>query len=198
MHKLLGFSVHMEDWAIKAPFRITGYLWKSYKLNVVELRDGDHVGRGESAPVHNLNETAEGVYQQIEAAAPAIERGINHEALLERMPPGSARNAVDCALWDLEAKRAGKSIWDLTGIKPHPVSTTFTIGIENTPEEMARRASQASIYPILKIKVNEDRPVECVAAIRAARPEARLTVDANQGWTFEQLQEFATRLKALD
>jgi L-alanine-DL-glutamate epimerase-like enolase superfamily enzyme len=155
------------------------------------------VGRGEGTPVHNLSETVQSAHSQIEAAAGAIERGIDRETLLETMPPGSARNAVDCALWDLEAKRSGKSIWDLTGISPRRLMTAFTIGIQETPEAMAARAREASIYPILKIKVDRDRPIERVAAIRTVRPDARLTVDANQGWTFGELKQFAPRLHEL-
>jgi L-alanine-DL-glutamate epimerase-like enolase superfamily enzyme len=101
-------------------------------------------------------------------------------------------------MWDLEAKSSGQSIWALTGIAPQPVTTTYTLGIEATPEEMAARAVEASILPILKIKVDADRPVERLAAIRAARPEARLVVDANRSWTFAQLEECAPRLAALD
>jgi L-alanine-DL-glutamate epimerase-like enolase superfamily enzyme len=197
MRSPLVLSAHIEEWATTIPFRITGYSWNSYHVTVVELNDGKYLGRGESTPVHYLGETAGSAYRQIEAAATEIERGMDREILLETMPPGSARNAVDCALWDLEAKRSGRNIWDLTGISPQPLITSFTIGIEDPPEAMAARAREASDYPTLKVKVDKDRPVERVAAIRAARPDARLTVDANQGWTFEQLQEFAPRLHDL-
>jgi L-alanine-DL-glutamate epimerase-like enolase superfamily enzyme len=193
----LRLSVHTEDWVTRIPFRISGYLWNSYTVNVVELTDGRHVGRGESTPVHNLHETADGVRAQIEAAAADIELGRGRENLLRRMPPGSARNAVDCALWDLEAKRSGKNIWDLTGINPKPVASSFTIGLEDTPQEMAARAAEASTHQTLKIKLDEYLPVERIAAIRKARPEARLTVDVNQAWTFAQLQEFAPKLGQL-
>jgi L-alanine-DL-glutamate epimerase-like enolase superfamily enzyme len=197
MPAALQLSVHIEEWPTQHPFRITGHTWNSYRVNVVELTDGVHVGRGESTPVHNLHETADSVYAQIEAATADIVRGIHRQALLESMPPGSARNAVDCALWDLEAKRSARSIWELTGITPRPVATSFTVGIEDTPQEMAARAAAASTYPTLKIKLNADRPVERVAAVRAARPDARLTVDANQGWSFAELQAYAPGLHAL-
>jgi L-alanine-DL-glutamate epimerase-like enolase superfamily enzyme len=195
---LRHLSVHVEKWKTKIPFRITGHTWDAFSVVVVELTDGVHQGRGEGLPVYYLHETVEKLHQQIEAAGREIERGIDRLDLLELMPPGGARNAVDSALWDLEAKCSGKTIWELTGIKPKPVSTVFTIGLEDSPEKMAARAIDASIYPILKIKVNDDRPVERVAAIRTARPDARLTVDANQGWTFEQLVEVAPRLAKLD
>jgi L-alanine-DL-glutamate epimerase-like enolase superfamily enzyme len=198
MRPSLNLSVHIEDWASRIPFRITGHRWDSHKVVVVELAAGDHRGQGEGLPVYYLNETVDSLYQQIEAAAGEIERGVHREALLKLMPPGGARNAVDSALWDLEAKRSGKTIWELTGIEPKSVTTVFTIGIEDTPEIMAARAVEASMYPLLKIKVDKDRPVERVAAIRAARPDATLTVDANQGWTFEQLEEVVPKLMELD
>lgn len=97
-------------------------------------------------------------------------------------------NALDCALWDLECKRSGKSIWQLTGIDPKPVTTVFTIGIESTPEAMAAKAAAASDSPILKIKLDDHLPFEKLTAIRSARPDAKLVVDANQGWNFELLQ----------
>jgi L-alanine-DL-glutamate epimerase-like enolase superfamily enzyme len=193
----LRLSVHTEEWVTRIPFRIAGYLWNNYRVNVVELTDGKHVGRGESTPVHNLLETAEGVCAQIEAATADIELGIDRDNLRRRMPPGSARNAVDCALWDLEAKRSGNSIWDLTGITPKPVASSFTIGLEDTPQEMAARAAAASTYQTLKIKLDKHLPVERIVAIRKVRPEARLTVDVNQAWTFAELQEFAPKLEEL-
>jgi L-alanine-DL-glutamate epimerase-like enolase superfamily enzyme len=197
MPSSLHLSVHIEEWASKIPFRIAGFSWNTFKVVLVELSDGKHVGRGEGLPVYYLHETVDGLYRQIEGAAGQIERGIDREALLKLLPAGGARNAVDSALWDLEAKCHGRTIWELTGIEPRSVATAFTIGIEDTPEAMASRAIEASIYPILKIKVGEDRPVERVAAIRAARPDAGLVVDANQGWTFEQLFEVAPKLAEL-
>src|SRR5215213_291884 len=114
MTSSLRLSVHIEEWATKIPFRITGLTRNSFKMVVVEFTDGQYVGRGEGLPVHYLKETVESLSQQIEAAAPQIERGVDRQALLELMPPGAARKAVDTALWDLEAKRSGKTIWELT------------------------------------------------------------------------------------
>lgn len=194
MSPQLQLSTHIEDWQMKIRFRIAGHLWDRNKVVVVELTDGKHTGRGEGMPVHYLDESVESLYLSIESVGEEIGRGIDREALLELMPPGGARNAVDCALWDLEAKKSGKNIWELTGIEPKSVITAFTIGIEDTPEAMAARAKEASIYPFLKIKVDQDRPVERLAAIRAARPDANLMVDANQAWTFEQLLNVSPKL----
>ena len=192
-----SLSVHVEEWTLKNPFRIAGHSWTSYKVNVVEVSDGTHVGRAESTAIPYLGESAESVFGQINEISSAIERGVNQETLLEMMPAGSARNAVDCALWDLQAKQSGRTIWELVGITPRPLPTAFTIGIEETPAMMADRARQATNHHILKIKVDTDRPLERVAAIRAMRPEARLTVDANQAWTFDQLRDLAPRLVEL-
>jgi L-Ala-D/L-Glu epimerase len=194
MSSLLHLSLHIEEWQMKIPFRITGHLWDVNRVVVVELTDGRHSGRGEGMPVYYLDESVESLCRDIWSVAGEIGRGIDREALLKLMSPGGARNAVDCALWDLEAKKSGKNIWELTGIRPKPVITVFTIGIEDSPEAMAARAKEASNYPILKIKVNEDRPAERLAAIRAARPDAGLMVDANQAWTFEQLLDVSPKL----
>jgi L-alanine-DL-glutamate epimerase-like enolase superfamily enzyme len=105
---------------------------------------------------------------------------------------------VDCALWDLECKRSGKSVWALTGITPAPVTTVFTIGLEPTPEAMAAKAAAAGNAPVLKIKLDGDRPFEKLAAIRAARPDARLVVDANQSWDFDLLRDVLPKCAALD
>jgi L-Ala-D/L-Glu epimerase / N-acetyl-D-glutamate racemase len=133
----------------------------------------------------------------VEAVAPEIRRGINREELQSLLPAGGARNAVDCALWDLDCKKAGKTIWQLTGIEPGPVTTVFTIGLEPTPEAMAAKAAAAADAPVLKVKLNADRPWERLSAIRAARPDAAIVVDANQGWDFALLQEVVPKCATL-
>jgi L-alanine-DL-glutamate epimerase-like enolase superfamily enzyme len=128
---------------------------------------------------------------QVETLGGALAAGIDRAALQSLLPPGGARNAIDCALWDLEAKASGRSIWELTGVAPKPLVTVFTIGLEPEPEEMARKAAAAMRQSLLKVKLDGDRPVERLRGIRAARPDARIVVDANQGWTFAQLQAVA-------
>ncbi len=185
----MKLGLHIEEWALRQPFRITGSTWTHSRCIVVTLTNGGVSGRGEAQGVYYLGETAESMCAQVEAVAAEIERGIDRPALQDLLPPGGARNAVDCALWDLECKRSGKTIWDLTGIEPRPARTVYTIGIEDTPEAMAARAAEAADAPLLKIKLDGDRPYEKLAAIRAARPDAELVVDANQGWTPEQLRD---------
>jgi L-alanine-DL-glutamate epimerase-like enolase superfamily enzyme len=191
------FGVHIERWPTIRPFRITDTTWHSFDSVVVEVSVEGRVGRGEALGVYYLKETADSLAIQIEAMADNIRAGIDRLALQDLMPPGGARNALDCALWDLEAKLSGKTIWDLTGVSPKPLETVFTIGLEPTPEEMAGKAAAAAGHPLLKIKLNDDRPLERLKAIRAARPDARIVVDANQAWTFATLRTLAPEFAAL-
>ena len=184
----LKLDVHGEVWPAIVPFRITGVTFVSFQSIVVEVCDGRHVGRGEALGVYYLNETMASMLEQVEVLRPRIEQGIDRAELQTLLPPGGVRNAVDCALWDLEAKSTGQAIWSLSGVAPTELQTVFTIGMEDTPEQMAAKATAANA-DLLKIKLNNDRPVERLRAIRAARPDARLVVDANQGWDIAQLHE---------
>jgi L-alanine-DL-glutamate epimerase-like enolase superfamily enzyme len=174
---------------LKQPFRISGEVWTTAESVVVRLQENGHVGRGEAQGVSYTGETVASMMTQIDAVADAVESGITRADLIDLLPSGGARNAIDCALWDLEAKRSGKSIWELTGIEPNPVTTVFTIGIEDTPEQMADKARAASVYPVLKVKLDSNMPYERLAAIRRARPDAIIVADVNQGWSFAQLTE---------
>ncbi|MFQ5982522.1 MAG: N-acetyl-D-Glu racemase DgcA [Woeseiaceae bacterium] len=194
----MKLSAHIEEWQLKQPFRITGMEMLTSSTLVVQLSDAKSVGSGEAQGVFYLDETAESMLAEVAGIADEVRHGISREDLLELLPAGGARNAVDCALWDLEAKQTGKTIWQLTGIDPRPVTTVFTIGLEATPEAMADKAAAAARYPILKIKLDADRPYERLAAIRASRPDAELVVDANQGWSFELLREVLPRCVDLE
>ncbi|MDX2416553.1 MAG: dipeptide epimerase [Xanthomonadales bacterium] len=194
----MDFSIHITDWELTQPFRISGFEWINSRCLVVQLGYGGFVGRGEAQGIFYLDETAESIFEQAHAVAPEIRKGISREQLQDLLPAGGARNAIDCAMWDLECKRAGKTIWQLTGIDPKPVTTVYTIGLEDSPEAMAAKASAAADAPILKIKLSNHMPYEKLAAIRAARPDAVLVVDANQGWSFDQLQEVLPKCVDLD
>ncbi len=185
----MKLSAHIEEWQLEKPFRIAGSEWLTSRSVVVTLSSDGVVGNGEGQGVFYLNESAESMIEQVFAVASQIESGASREELLEILPAGGARNAIDCALWDLEAKKSGRSIWELTAISPSPVTTVFTIGLEDTPEKMAANAKAASQYPILKIKLDGDQPIARLAAIRAARPDARIVIDANQGWNFDKLND---------
>jgi L-Ala-D/L-Glu epimerase len=193
----MSLRCEIEAWPLKRTFRITGHALETVNVLVVSIGLDGHVGRGEAAGVYYFGEDAASMLRQIENVRREVEAGVDREALRSLLSAGGARNALDCALWDLEAKRSGKSVWELTNIAPRAVTTFFTLGIESTPQLMAERAEEASAYPILKIKVDSDQPVERVAAIRAVLPDATLVVDANQGWSFAQLTEFAPKLADL-
>ena len=190
-------NLHTETWNYQQTFRIAGRSIEGKTFILVELSAQGKVGRGEAWMVYYNGETIDSVISDIESLIPDLEKGLSREELQQRLPAGGARNALDLALWDLECKLSGQSIWQLTGIAPKPIATAFTLGIEDTPKEMADKAKLAAPYPLLKIKLDSDRPVERIEAIRAARPDVRLIIDVNQGWSFEQLKDVAPALKTL-
>jgi L-Ala-D/L-Glu epimerase len=184
-------SVHFERWPTVRPFRISGKTWDHFESVVVELERDGVVGRGEALGVYYLDETPDTLLAQISEKAEWIKNDISRARLQYLLPPGGARNAIDCALWDLEAKSGGSSVWNISGVKPKTLETVLTIGIEETPQEMAVKADAASAYGLLKIKLDGSRPAERLEAIRRSRPDARIVVDANQGWSFNQLVQLA-------
>jgi L-alanine-DL-glutamate epimerase-like enolase superfamily enzyme len=190
-------SLHTELWSVRSPFRISGKTWEQVHLAVCEIEQDGRVGRGEGSGVYYLDDEPTAMSRQIATAANDIESGISREQLLDVLPAGGARNAVDCALWDLEAQHAERSVWNLVGIEQGPVDTVMTVGLESDPAAMAEKAAAACEFRIIKIKLDGDRPVERVQAIREARPDARLIVDVNQAWDFGQLQRFAPALREL-
>jgi len=194
----IKIEAHIEKRLLARPFRIAGNQWLSIENLVVQVSDGKYHGRGEAQGVFYLGETGLSMLEQVSAAADTIQRGISRVELLAVLPPGGARNAIDCAIWDWEAKKSGRSIWELTDIVPRPVTTVFTIGIEATAEQMAANAKAAAQYPVLKIKLDQHVPLQRLSAIRAARPDAKIVVDANQAWSFELLQDLLPRCAELN
>ena len=194
----MKMSIHIEEWEMIQPFRITGKEFVNTRSIVVQLAGDDCIGRGEAQGVFYLDESAESIFAQAHGVAAEINQGISREELQDLLPAGGARNAIDCAMWDLECKKSGKSIWELTGIDPKPVTTAFTLGLEATADAMAAKAAAAADAPMLKIKLDSHQPYEKLAAIRAARPDAILVVDANQGWDFELLKEVIPKCVGLD
>lgn len=185
---------HIENWLALIPFRISRHTWDDFPCVVCEIEQDGHVGRGEALGVYYLGETERSMLEQLDAIAPALARGMDRAELMTRMPPGGARAAADAALWDLEARLSGTSAWEAAGTKPEPVETVFTIGLEPGPADMGARAAAAADLDLFKVKLNDDRPVERIAAIREARPDARLVVDVNEGWDFAQLEAVAPAL----
>ena len=151
MNKKVRLNLHIEKWSLNKPFRLNNYCYEAFEVVVAELAKGEVTGRGEAKGVRYLGETPESIIKQIETIADQIEGGATRNELLYLLPPGGARNAIDCALWDLEAKLTGKSIWELTGMPPRKTTTMLTIGIEDTPEKMAMSALKAANYPALKV-----------------------------------------------
>ncbi len=152
---------------------------------VAEVGDGAHVGRGECVPYARYGETVESVVAAIEGARVSGDR----EALRRDMPAGAARNAIDCALWDLEAKRSGRPAWQLAGLAaPKPVVTCFTLSL-GTPDTMAAAAGAAKHYRILKVKLGGEGDPARIHAVRRAAPDAELVVDANEAWRAENFSE---------
>ena len=184
-----------EPWAMKTPFRITGHTFSEAQLLYVTIAERGARGHGEAAGVYYLGENGDSMLAQAESVRDALEQGADRARLRELLPAGGVRNAIDCALWDLQAKREGKSIWELTGLQPGRTITVLTIGI-GTPQEMAATARTLDTSRI-KVKLDGEMPLERIAAVRAARPDAEIVVDVNQGWGFDQLVEVAPELKQL-
>ena len=185
----LHLTVASEKLAFAAPFRIAGRVFEHQDAVVVTLDDGRYRGRGEACGVFYLEDGVPQMLAAIEAHRAAIERGVDREALQRLLPPGGARNALDCALWELEAQRRGRPVWALAGLKnPRELTTTFTLGAD-TPETMAAGARRYEAARALKLKLTGDLELDAlrVAAVRAARPDVWLGVDANQAYAIGEL-----------
>jgi len=192
----MKMRVEVEQLSLKAPFRISGYTFKEVPVAVVTLSSGDASGRGEAAGVYYLDDTPDGIVRTLEANRAAIERGIGRERLQQLLPAGGARNAVDCALWELEAQRAGRPVWQLAGLdQAIPRVTTFTMGADD-PETVARGARSVFHAQAIKLKLDGDLNTDIarVRAARAARPEVWLGVDANQGYSLPKLKDLLPAL----
>ena len=194
----MRIEVEAESWAYRVPFRISRGVEEALDVIIVTLKDeSGHIGRGEAAGVDYAGETIAGMQRQLAAIEPAVRAGLTREALQKLLPPGGARNALDCALWDLEAKSTGVSVWSRLGLDPaRAVTTCLTIGID-TPEAMAQAAAAARALPVLKIKVDARQHLEAVRRVHEASPGARIIVDPNQAWSLALLNELAPLLAAL-
>src|SRR5436190_18210373 len=177
-----------EVWPLKQPFRISRGSRTEARVVVVTVSDGEYTGRGEGVPIARYNQTPASALGQIESLK--TEKDLDRDKNQRLLPPGAARNALDCALWDLEAKRSGKRVWELANIPIVPeVETSFTISLD-TPEKMASAAAPAAfaqsygVPRILKLKLGgDDVDLPRVEAVREAAPAARLLIDANESWS---------------
>lgn len=189
-------SVAVESWPIRGTFAISRGPVTGARVVVAKLLDGEYTGRGECLPYGRYGETVESVQNDIESARKNVENGITKEELQTLWPAGGARNALDSALWDLEAKRQGRTIWQLLGIEPSPRPISITIGLD-TPETMADSArSAAERYSIVKIKLGAEGDEERLRKIRIAAPKVRLIVDPNEGWNKNNLEEMVRACEA--
>jgi L-Ala-D/L-Glu epimerase len=179
----LKLAAAIETFPIAGTFTISrGSRTEAHVVTAI-VSDGPHLGRGECVPYPRYGETVEGVAADIQRQAGLLRDGGSHAALTAGLKPGAARNALDCALWDLAAKRAGRRVWDLAGTPaPVPVTTCYTLSL-GTPESMEAAARAASQRPLLKVKLGGEGDVERIAAVRRGAPSSRLVVDANEAWT---------------
>jgi L-alanine-DL-glutamate epimerase-like enolase superfamily enzyme len=175
----LTVKAAVEAWPIAGTFVISRGSRTEAHVVVAEVTDGTHSGRGECVPYARYGETVDSVLAEIERA----DLGGGDRSALARMPAGAARNALDCALWDLEAKRAGKPAWRLAGLpSPRPITTAYTLSL-GTPDGMREAARAAASRPLLKVKLGGDGDPDRIRAVRAGAPDARLIVDANEAWS---------------
>ena len=194
----LSLAYRVETHRLSAPFRISGFVFETSDVVVVELSDGEFTGRGEAAGVYYLGDDSAHIVAELEEHRDIIKQCTDREQLRQRMPRGGARNAVDCALWDLEAKREGTEALHLARIEgARPLITTFTLGADE-PEAMAEGARRYKNARAIKVKLTGELGLDVrrVAAIRAARPDVWLGVDANQGFTRKDLDPLVDALSA--
>jgi L-Ala-D/L-Glu epimerase len=186
----MELSVRIERWPFAGAFTISRGSKTEAVVVVVELRDGTHRGRGECVPYARYGETPDGVVAAIEAMRPALQRGLDRDALQSVMPAGAARNAIDCAFWDINAKQAARRVYELAGLAaPKPLVTAYTISL-GTPAAMAQAAVLAASRPLLKVKLGGGGDEgQRIAAVRCAAPRAKLIVDANEGWDEKDLAQ---------
>ena len=187
-------TVTRRAWVLARPFTTAHGVRTTADIVVAEIADGDSRGRGEGVPLQRYGESIDSVVAAIDAMKGAIVSGLDRETLQRAMPPGAARNALDCAFWDIDAKRAFCGATDLAGFGAlKPVVTAFTIGLD-TPEKMAELAAANRARPLLKLQLGGDGDVERVRAVRHAAPASRLIVDASEGWNEAQFREFMPAL----
>ena len=190
-------SVRQESWPLRGVFRISRGSYTDISVVVVEISDGEATGRGECRPYPRYRETPASVVSAIKAIQPAVQAGLGREALLSALPPGAARNAVDCALWDLEARQAGLPVWQLAGLAPpQALTTAYTLSLAS-PARLAEEAAREAARPLLKLKLAGAGDLPRVETVRAHAPHARLIVDANEAWSREDYIALAPALAAL-
>lgn len=190
-------KVRAERWALREPFRISRGVKTHAEVVVVELGDGELIGRGECVPYARYGETIESVIAQIESVRGSLVTGLDRLELQQALPAGAARNALDCALWDLEHRQTGQPVWRLAGLQaPRALVTAYTISLDS-PAVMGEAAARQAHRALLKLKLDGQQPIDCVRAVRAAAPRSRLIVDANEAWSLAMLHELLPAMREL-
>jgi L-Ala-D/L-Glu epimerase len=187
--KLPNLLARIERWPIAGAFTISRGAKTEAVTVVAEVRRGGHIGRGECVPYARYGETPDATLSVLKSMQGLVRRGLDRQALQAAMPAGAARNALDCALLDLEAKSRGQRVWDLLERPaPRACTTAYTISL-GSPEAMAEATAKAAHRPLLKIKLGGDGDGERIVAVRKAAPESELIVDANEAWTADNLEQ---------
>jgi len=189
-----AIDAHEQSWPLDKPFRISRGARTQARVVVVTVTDGQHIGRGEAVPIRRYKQSPASVLAQIESIKSG--QGLDRQQIQKLLPAGAARNALDCALWDLEAKISGKRAWELANVPlAHEVETSFTISLD-APAAMAAVAKANATAPILKLKLGgDDLDLARVEAVREAAPGARFLIDANESWTSDHYCKVAPSLR---
>ncbi len=183
-------TVTRRAWPLGQPFPMPDGERTTADVILAEVFDGNARGRGECVPLRRFGESADSVVAALEAMKGAVFSGLSRDTLQDAMPPGAARSALDCAFWDIDAKRTYCSVAELAGLgAQRPVATSFTIACD-TPDAMAAQAAAHRAWPLLTVKLGGTGDIERVRAVRSAAPVSRLIVDANESWTEAQLRAF--------
>jgi L-Ala-D/L-Glu epimerase len=191
---MTDISCRAEHWPIAGAFTIARGSKTEAVVVVAEISSDGVTGRGESVPYARYGETPDSVIAQINSIIPKLEANLTRDALTQLLPSGAARNALDCALWDVEAKKAGRRAWEIAGMAaPHPVETAYTISLSD-PDTMFAKAQAEQHRPLLKIKLGTPDDLPRLEAVRAGAPASRIIVDANEGWTLAHLEKLLPRL----
>lgn len=187
------------SWPVRGTFTISRGSITQVDVLTATLAEGDARGRAECRPYARYNESQDSVSAEIEALRPQLEAGLDRAALQTALHAGAARNLLDCALWDLEAKLSGKPVWQLAGLpEPKPVISAYTLSID-TPHAMGRAAEAQSKRPLLKLKLKGDaEDLARVAAVRQGAPSAQLIIDANEAWSLDQCRDWFAEMARLD
>jgi len=190
-------ALRIETWPVRGVFRISRGSQTEIVVVTAEIREGSLIGRGECRPYARYGETPESVIAAIEAIRQNLQEGLERDELNYYLAPGAARNAIDCALWDLAAKKEGQPVWKLAGLPPpQPLVTAYTLSVDS-PENLAAMAESQKERPLLKLKLAGQDDLRCIAAVRANAPASRLIIDVNESWSQRDYENLTPELVRL-